>query len=226
MHLARLKNIVSKVGTDLVGYVMVFLLRAFLSTTRQAHKRAHWMAPAGLSEHFSSHFNSRFKAPFRTSSKGTALIAAVALTTIGLNSCGADETTNKACVLSYASEGGKPLGEDKLRVTYRATVSNECKDTISQNSGRSVTKLSITAIGAAGIYVEKLVFGERSFDFGEKYPLAGGEFSSSIYSDTLKDWELPWADAPGTTSLSVVVPKAAANSTWPTVVTVEVQSQQ
>ena len=135
--------------------------------------------------------------------------------------CGAEDAKNKSCILSYEKASEVASGEANLELTYRATMSNECKSVYSENSGRSTITLAITSKGSEGAYALGLKVGERSFALGDKYSLKEGNLQTSFSSDTLKDWAFPWVDSPGTASVTVIVPKAADKATWPTAVTTE-----
>jgi hypothetical protein len=139
-------------------------------------------------------------------------------------SCGKEETKSESCILSYAKVSSGSASEEKTQITYRASMSNECKDVFSKNSGRAKVTLDITSKGAEGMYVEKLTIGERSFDFGSKYSLANATLSSSFTSDTLATWKFPWSDSPGSGSVTIIALKTTEEDKWPTVVNTTIEA--
>jgi|GEM_PF-4782359 len=153
----------------------------------------------------------------------TALTIASASLLVCIASCGADDGTTKSCVLGY-EKASETAGAESTEVVYRATFSTECKDVYTKNSGRSNLTLKVVSKGADNMYVQTLVAGERSFAFLSKNSLSQGTFQSSFSSDTDSKWAMPWTDAPGTSSVTVIVPKGVDKSQWPTTVTLQIDA--
>ena len=130
--------------------------------------------------------------------------------------CGAP-VKSSSCSVKLA-EDTRAIEGTALKLTLRGTFSGDCAKVYSDNNGDSTMKLSSEVKTATPtVYLGELVAGERKFTFTkEDANFKGATFSTSFKSTLVAQWRFPWADKPGTISLTVFAPADALPEQLPT----------
>ena len=147
---------------------------------------------------------------------GTVVVLGAAFAAVIVPGCGAP-VKSSSCAVTLTEET-RAIEGTNLKVTLRGSFSSDCQKVYTDNNGDSSIKLSTEVkTGSAEVYLGELAAGERKYSFTkDNSNFSQATFSTNFKSTLVSQWKFPWADKPGTVSLTVIAPKDALPEQLPT----------
>lgn len=164
-----------------------------------------------------------------------AMIALAAVVAHFTTACGSDDTSLATTTCSLQpSFVDVEKGASYDRLQYKAAISSDCLELVSQNNGGVVYTLEVSGEPVLGGVREASFGGERvelftqdmvEADLSKGATVIKREYLSGDYSNPARRvWQLPWADAPTEVNVLIDVISGSRTESYPRLVKIEIKS--